>query len=653
MVNLVWLIPVLPFLGALTMLCIGRRLGRQFAGVFCSATVLASFVLSVAAVAGIASSPNRAFEVVYAPWMPAFNAPWGILLDPLSGVLILIVTGIGFLIHVYSIGYMARENGVPRYFGYLNLFVALMLMLVLANNYLLLFVGWEGVGLSSYLLISFFHDRHFAASAGTKAFLVNRVGDAAFLLGILLLFFQLHTLRFTEVAARANSGDPAVLMAACLLLLLGATGKSAQFPLHVWLPDAMEGPTPVSALIHAATMVTAGVYLIARSAPLFRNQLEVSALVAAIGAATALGAALVAVVQNDIKRVLAYSTISQLGFMFLALGVGAYWVAVFHLFTHAFFKALLFLGAGSVIHALGGEQDLRNMGGLKQKLPFTFWIMVIASFAIAGIPFFAGFFSKDEILWETYHSANGSKILCAIGVLTSFLTALYIWRLITLAFFGPPRHRKHPHEAPLSMAIPMGVLALGSIAAGWFGLPELFRAFGNPFWSFENWLSSVFIQPGLPPARPSADIRGEWFLLGISVALAIFGMLLAEKGSGRIARADNPIVSLLQNRFYLDDLYHQVFTKGLAFGGGRLLARFDQGIVDGGVNGAGWFIRLAGHISNWWDTWVVDTFVEFTGLAIRFASYPARLIETGSLQAYALAFAIGALAFLGYYLAPR
>ena len=440
----------------------------------CPGMVLISFLLSAGAVLQLSNQAQKVHQVIQFTWLAGlpfhlmdgrlatFSADWGFLLDPLSAVMILVGTGIGFLIHVYSVGYMAHETGYYRFFGYLNLFVFFMLMLVLANNYTLLFVGWEGVGLCSYLLIGFYFQKKSAGDAGKKAFIVNRVGDAGFIMGLLLLYSLLGTARFVDVNQALRGGQfhaetagLGVLSAIAILFFVGATGKSAQFPLYVWLPDAMEGPTPVSALIHAATMVTAGVYMVARSSALFQLAPSASTVVAAVGAFTAILAATIALVQNDIKRVLAYSTISQLGYMFLALGVGAYWVAIFHLFTHAFFKALLFLCSGSVIHALGGEQDMRHMGELKDMIPITHWTMWVGSVAIAGIPGFAGFFSKDEILWQAYSSPSGSTVLWIIGLVTAGLTAFYMWRLMNMTFYGKSRVKPevaaHIHESPPSM----------------------------------------------------------------------------------------------------------------------------------------------------------------------------------------------------------
>src|SRR5262247_1761146 len=490
--SILWLIPVLPLLGATINGVLGKRLPKNIVTAVGVGTVGISFIIALREFVAMLGTSALPINRDYFTWIQAgrFQAQFGFMLDHLSGFMILIVTGVGFLIHVYSAGYMAHEEGFYRYFAYLNLFVFFMLTLVLANNYLLMFVGWEGVGLCSYLLIGFWFTRKSAADAGKKAFIVNRIGDFGFLLAIMLIFWTFDRIDFAGVFARLQDttsfspeplGTVGVLTTIGLLLFLGAVVKSAQFPLYVWLPDAMEGPTPVSALIHAPTMVTAGVYMVARSAALFQLTPETSSIVAAVGAFTAILAATIALVQNDIKRVLAYSTVSQLGYMFLALGVGAYWVAVFHLFTHAFFKALLFLGSGSVIHALGGEQDMRRMGALKNKIPVTHWTMFVGSVAIAGIPGLAGFFSKDEILWQTYSSPIGSKVLYAMGLITAGMTAFYMWRLMYMTFYGKsrvaPEVAAHIHESPPSMTIPLQVLALGSVVAGWVGVPKIWTVF--------------------------------------------------------------------------------------------------------------------------------------------------------------------------------
>src|SRR6059058_1740371 len=452
------LIPLLPFIGFLVNASFGRRLTKRVAGAVACGAMILSFVVSVAAVFRLLSfdPESRVMAQTVYEWITSGDlaVPFTLRLDPLSAVMILIVTGIGSLIHVYSTAYMHEERDAEyaRYFSYLNLFATFMLVLVLGANFLVLFVGWEGVGLCSYLLIGFWYQKKSASDAGKKAFIVNRIGDFGFVLGVLLLFVRFGTVDFQEVARAASGLSPETMFGTVswitLLLFVGATGKSAQIPLYIWLPDAMEGPTPVSALIHAATMVTAGVYMIGRNAVLFGHAPETLLIVAVIGTATALMAGTIGLVQNDIKRVLAYSTVSQLGYMFLAMGVGAYAAGIFHLYTHAFFKALLFLGSGAVIHALAGEQDLRNMGGLKKQLPITFWTFVIASLAIAGVPALSGFFSKDEILYETF--AGGHQLLWVIGILTSLLTATYMFRLVFLTFHGERRHGapapEHPEE---------------------------------------------------------------------------------------------------------------------------------------------------------------------------------------------------------------
>jgi len=648
---------------------------------FCPGMVLLSFIFSVGAIWQLSQTAEKAHQVIQFTWvaglpfhmaggqLATFQADWGFLLDPLSSVMILVVTGVGFLIHVYSIGYMAHDNGYYRFFGYLNLFVFFMLMLVLANNYGLLFVGWEGVGLCSYLLIGFYFHKKSAADAGKKAFVVNRVGDAGFILGMLLMMSVLGTLRFTDVNAMLRNGHfPAetagfgVLSAMALLMFIGATGKSAQFPLHVWLPDAMEGPTPVSALIHAATMVTAGVYMVARSSALYQLTPGTSAMVAGIGAFTAILAATIALAQNDIKRVLAYSTVSQLGYMFLALGVGAYWVAIFHLFTHAFFKALLFLCSGSVIHALGGEQDMRRMGALKDKIPITHWTMWVGSLAIAGIPGLAGFFSKDEILWQAYSSPQGSTLLWGVGLATAALTAFYMWRLMNMTFYGKsrvaPEVEKHIHESPATMTVPLTLLAIGSAFAGWLGTPKLWNL-GESFRAFERWLEPAFAPAAVAAAQEGAhDASAEWTLMGLSVAVAIIGISVARyfyhirtEIPDRIEAACKPLHTLLYNKWYVDEIYDFLFVNGLGKGGGRACGAFDNSVVDGGVNGAGWLTRFSASVSMWWDTWIIDGAVRFSSFFVKMLSYPVCILQTGRVQAYAFFVVIGALAFFGYYAA--
>ena len=722
--DLIWLIPLIPLCGAVLMLLFGKLLDPQPASdvavapgvehthdehdhhhhnghdhshshahehehhgsalkvlisLLCPGTVLLSLLLSIGAVVQLSQQAEKVHQVIQFTWLAGlpfhlmdgrlatFSADWGFLLDPLSSVMILVVTGVGFLIHVYSVGYMAHDNGYYRFFGYMNLFVFFMLMLVLANNYTLLFVGWEGVGLCSYLLIGFYFHKKSAADAGKKAFIMNRVGDAGFILGMLLMFSLLGTVRFLDVnhALRggqfhAETAGFGVLSAIALLFFIGATGKSAQIPLYTWLPDAMEGPTPVSALIHAATMVTAGVYMVARSSALYQLTPSTSTIVAVVGAFTAILAATIALVQNDIKRVLAYSTVSQLGYMFLALGVGAYWVAIFHLFTHAFFKALLFLCSGSVIHAMGGEQDMRRMGALKDKIPITHWTMWVGSVAIAGIPGFAGFFSKDEILWQAYSSPSGSKLLWFIGLVTAGLTAFYMWRLMNMTFYGKsrvaPEVAAHIHESPATMTVPLAALAVGGVFAGWVGVPKLWN-FPQSFQTFEHWLEPAFASAATEAASQGAhDASTEWILMSLSVVIAVIGIVVARylyhhkpEVPDTLEKSLKPLHSLLYNKWYVDEIYDFLFVNGLGKGGGSAMASFDRNVVDGAVNGAGWLTRFSSRISIWWDTWIVDGAVRFGSFSVKLLSYPVCILQTGRVQAYALFVVVGVLVFFGYY----
>jgi NADH-quinone oxidoreductase subunit L len=649
---------------------------KKLISFFCPSMVLLSFIFSLGAVIQLTSVPGHVHQVIKYTWLAGlpfataghtlarFGADWGFLLDPLSSVMILVVTFVGFLIHVYSTGYMAHDGGYYRFFGYLNLFVFFMLTLVLANNYVLLFVGWEGVGLCSYLLIGFYFHKKSAADAGKKAFIVNRIGDAGFIIGMLLIFSLLGTVRFLDVNTALEAFKPetgfGILSVTALLLFVGATGKSAQFPLYVWLPDAMEGPTPVSALIHAATMVTAGVYMVARSSHLFRLTPDTSAIVATVGAFTAIFAASIALTQNDIKRVLAYSTVSQLGYMFLALGVGAYWVGIFHLYTHAFFKALLFLGSGSVIHAMSGEQDMRFMGGLKDKIPVTYRTMLIGTLAIAGIPGLAGFFSKDEILWQTF--ANGFTILWAVGAITALMTAFYMWRLMAMTFYGESRvdakKAAHIHESPKNMTVPLMVLAAGSVLAGYVGVPKLWSIFPESFRCLETWLSTVVGTEAAEGAGHAAEGGAglEWGLMLLSIALAVAGITFAwylytkRRPEKEPLMALGPLYNGSLHKWYVDEIYNFLFVNGLVLGGGSALSRFDKNVVDGGVNGTGWLTRSTSRLSMWWDTWIVDGAVRLTAFVVKLSSYPVRILQTGSVQSYALVFVIGIVAVLGYYL---
>jgi NADH-quinone oxidoreductase subunit L len=696
----IWLIPLFPLFGAAVMLLLGRRFdpqhaaaahddhnqgrhapppGRKIISLLCPGMVLLSLIFSVGAVIELQGVPNHSYEVIQFTWLaglpsltsggsvPAFTADWGFLLDPISSVMILVVTGVGFLIHVYSIGYMAHDGGYYRFFGQLNLFVFFMLMLVLANNYALLFVGWEGVGLCSYLLIGFYFHKKSAGDAANKAFLVNRIGDAAFIVGMLLLFTTLGTLKFTEIGPALTAGGFeaetavfGVISAITLLLFVGATGKSAQIPLYVWLPDAMEGPTPVSALIHAATMVTAGVYMVARSSALYVLAPKTMLIVAVIGALTAIFAATIGLVQHDIKRVLAYSTVSQLGYMFLACGVGAFWVAIFHLYTHAFFKALLFLGSGSVIHSLSGEQDMRKMGAMKGKIPITYKTMLIGSLAIAGIPGLAGFFSKDEILWQSWSSHH--QLLWVLGFATAGMTAFYMFRLMYMTFGGEsrvePEAAHHIHESPRTMTVPLMVLAAGSILAGWVGTPVVFGPLHEALPSLEHWLSpAIATVGGEHGAAEHHDTTMEWVLMFASVALAVGGILYARRIFDRKFEGEpmrgllGPAQGLFYNKYFVDEIYNALFVNGLVKGGGDRLNRVDASVVDGAVNGAGWLTRFTSTASIWSDTWIVDGLVRLTAFTVKFISYPVRMLQTGLVQNYAFFIVLGALGLLAYFMA--
>jgi NADH-quinone oxidoreductase subunit L len=708
----IWLIPLLPAFGAAIMFFFGRRLQKATVSAVCVGTIVLAFVMACSAVwqySSWSSTPehfHQPYQTVLYTWLgtgtahtnyvmhdgaPAvFQADAGFLLDPLSSIWLLFVTGVGMLIHIYSTGYMAHEGGYYRFFGYLNLFMFSMLTLILANNYVLMFVGWEGVGLCSYLLIGFYFHRKSATDAGNKAFIVNRIGDAGFLLGMFFIAWYFGSLRFTDVTAAARSGhfhigDP-VITAATLLLFVGACGKSAQLPLYVWLPDAMEGPTPVSALIHAATMVTAGVYMVARSNALFVLAPTSMKTVAIVGALTAIFAASIGLVQNDIKRVLAYSTVSQLGYMFLALGVGAFSAGVFHVFTHAFFKALLFLGAGSVIHAMSGEQDMRNMGALHDRIPTTYWTMFIATLAIAGIPPFAGFFSKDEILWQAWTSESVAyHLLWIIGYATALMTAFYMFRLIYLTFYSKPRMshevEHHIHESPASMTMPLVVLAVMSLFAGFLGFPQSlarlvgihgqtnrFEAFLDPVFSKEAQVfkAEELRQLAAGTKEEEKTSGTEYLLMLMSVAAAGLGYYMAGRAYAKadkgytepIAAAAPPVYNVLLNKYYVDEGYDYVFTGRRKLGDVRIgvlglgegSAWFDTNVVDGAVNAAGWITRLTATISSWWDKWIIDGIgVNGPAILARMLSYPARLFEWGLVQWYALVMTAGLVGFVFYY----
>jgi NADH-quinone oxidoreductase subunit L len=590
-INLVWLVPLIPFLGFLINGLGRNTLSKNTIGFIGSAAVFLSFVLSVAIFVALGADAEKSHEVFLFDWISAgqLHIPLSFLIDPLSSIMLLIITGVGFLIHIYSAGYMHDDEGYGKFFSYLNLFIFFMLLLVLGSNYIVMFIGWEGVGLCSYLLIGFWYTNSNYASAAKKAFVMNRIGDLGFLIAVFLIFNTFGSLEFKEVfpnAAMLVSGDTSIVLIT-LCLFIGACGKSAQLPLFTWLPDAMAGPTPVSALIHAATMVTAGVYMIARSNILFDLAPVIQQLIAIIGLATALLGALIALTQTDIKKVLAYSTVSQLGYMFLGLGVGAYDGAFFHVITHAFFKALLFLGAGSVIHAMHHAQDMRHMGGLRKKLPVTFITMLIGTIAIAGLPPFSGFFSKDEILAHVYEQ---NKFMWAIGVLTAFLTAFYMFRMLFLTFYGSYRGTHHAgekiHESPKSMTIPLIILAVLSAIGGIIGIPE---SLGGTHW-LSHWLSPVINHHGTAP-----DHATEYMLMGITVVGVIISIFIAYSRYIKSAHIPLPeegrrpaLTSLAYNKFYFDELYDAVIRKPLDVLSGFFYKIMDTKIIDGIVTGLGW-----------------------------------------------------------------
>lgn len=596
MIKLVALIPLFPLVGFLVNGLFGKKLSKGLSGAIASISILASFIVSVFVFIELQGSTQKQHVANLFSWITSgrLNIPFEFLVDPLSTVFLLIITGIGFLIHVYSIGYMHDDDGFSRFFTYLNLFVFFMLLLVLGNNYLITFVGWEGVGLCSYLLIGFWFKNTAYNNAAKKAFIMNRIGDLGFLLGIILIFINFGSITYTEVFHKAGMVGTSTITAIALLLFVGAMGKSAQLPLYTWLPDAMAGPTPVSALIHAATMVTAGIFMVVRSNVFYSISAVASETVAIVGVVTALFAATIGVFQNDIKKILAYSTVSQLGLMFLGLGVGAFSSAVFHVTTHAFFKALLFLGAGSVIHAMGGEQDIRKMGGLSGKIKVTFITMLIGTIAISGIPPFSGFFSKDEILAHTYEH---SKFLWLIGMLASMLTAFYMFRLLFLTFFGKFRgtheQEHHLHESPASMTVPLMILAVLSVFGGLLGLPE--------FWHLPNWmhhhLEPIIKRPGFS----MLDHNTEWMLMGLAVAGALaviyFTYLMFMKYKVLPAPTEaqmRPWQRLVYNKYYVDELYDNVIRKPLD-SMSRLFYKFiDIEVIDGIVNGVGSTVRTIG-----------------------------------------------------------
>jgi NADH-quinone oxidoreductase subunit L len=600
-----WLIPTLPLAGAAINGFLGRRSSKTAVTTIALTFPGLAFVLALKIALGF-SSAAAPYVFNLAHWIRSgsFSSDFAFYLDQLSLVMLLVVTGVGFLIHIYSVGYMSDDPSYYRFFTYLNLFMFFMLTLVLANNYLMMFVGWEGVGLASYLLIGFWFTKDSAASAGKKAFIVNRIGDFGFLIGLFLIIQHFGSLNFIDVFAKvqplaAETTGVGLLTAIGILLMVGACGKSAQIPLYVWLPDAMEGPTPVSALIHAATMVTAGVYMVARSHVIFERAPIALTVVAVIGTLTALFAATIGITQTDIKKVLAYSTVSQLGYMFLACGAGAFSAGIFHLMTHAFFKGLLFLGAGSVIHAVGGEQDMRKMGGLKTYIPITFTTMLIATLAISGIPPLAGFWSKDEILWKAYQA---SWVYWLIGAVTALITSFYMFRLLFMTFWGDykgiqvddhghahaaPGHEGHghgePHESPMVMLAPLIILAVLSAVGGFVGIHN----------GFEHFLEPVFGSE-FPKTVTEASGNTEWLLMGISVLFAFAGLVLAyvlyvskPYLPDKIAASLNGFYELVLNKYSVDEIYAKIFVKPLVDGSTRILWQgVDRKVIDDTVNNA-------------------------------------------------------------------
>jgi NADH-quinone oxidoreductase subunit L len=656
MVEYVWLIPVFPAIGFMINGLFGGSLGKKVVSWVGPSVIGLSFLTSILIFLELIGRPpsERLFEKVIFDWVVSgsFQTVIGYQIDPLSILMALVVTGVSFFIHIYSVGYMHDDPGYTRYFTYLNLFVFMMLNLILANNFLLMFVGWEGVGLCSYLLIGFWYEKDSAANAGKKAFVVNRVGDFGFILGIFLLFINFGTLDFTDIFGSLQKNphllDPTTVTIITILLFVGACGKSAQIPIYVWLPDAMEGPTPVSSLIHAATMVTAGVYMVARCNVLYSLAPISMAVVAVVGVATAIYTASIGFCQNDIKKVLAYSTISQLGYMFLGVGVGAFSAGIFHLMTHAFFKGLLFLGAGSVMHALSGELDMRKMGALRKKIPYTFWTFFIATLAIAGVPGLSGFFSKDEILWQAFSSSHGHILLWAVAAVAAGMTAFYMFRALFMTFFGESRVDEHVahhiHESPKIMTVPLMVLAVLSIIGGYIGVPHVLGGANH----IHEFLAPV-LGGGAEPAKAHAGISIfsqawasggeagghsaalELIMMVVSVVIALIGIgiaylfyvknpalpkMLAERWKG--------LYKLVFNKYYVDELYEILFIDSLKNLGTALWKGFDDFVIDGLINGVAYLI---GWISG--------------GL---------RKIQTGLVQSYALSMIVGGIVLVVYYI---
>jgi NADH-quinone oxidoreductase subunit L len=603
-----WIIPLLPLVGSAINGIFGWNWSKTTINAVALGSTGLSFLCAIEAVREFLdyfAQYHQPFTKHFVDWIVAYKdltIGFDLQIDHLTVVMLLVVTGVGFLIHIYSTGYMAHEEGYFRFFAYMNLFMFFMLLLVLAANYVVLFVGWEGVGLCSYLLIGFYYLKHSAAQAGKKAFIVNRIGDFGFMLGMFLLFRTFHSLDFHtvfEAASRPNVaheglGQFGILTVACLLLFMGATGKSAQIPLYVWLPDAMEGPTPVSALIHAATMVTAGVYVVARSHVLLLHSETAMYVVAIVGCATAFFAATIGLVQSDIKKVLAYSTVSQLGYMFLGCGVGAFSAGIFHLMTHAFFKALLFLSAGSVIHAMGGEQDMWQMGGLASKIKVTFWCMLFGTIAIAGFFPFAAFFSKDAILFAAFNSEHDGKALYAVGLFAAILTSFYMFRLVWLTFFGKNRydeHHVHVHESPKNMTVPLMILAFLSLTGGWFAFPALFG--GKDY--FTDFLSPVFGSGEIAGGEALHSL--ELTLSGVAMVAATLGLIVAWRMYSKDVKRgpETGLHKLLYNKYYVDEIYQAAIVGPLVWISRNILWKaVDEGTIDGAVNGIGYGVREIG-----------------------------------------------------------
>ncbi len=639
------LIPLLPFFSFLINILFGRNFIKDKAHWIAVPAVFGSFLLAVSAFLEVLGGHDVNVNIY--SWIVSgdFNVSVGFLIDQLSAIMLIVVTSISTLIFIYSIGYMHGDGGYYRFFAYLSLFVFSMLVLVMANNFLLMYFGWEAVGLCSYFLIGFWFHKKSAGDAGKKAFIVNRFGDFGFGLGVILIFLTFGSLEYLTVFGEAGTVvgqtinllgyDVNLITLICLLLFCGAVGKSAQLPLHVWLPDAMEGPTPVSALIHAATMVTAGVFMVARCNPLFNLSEVAMNTVAVVGGVTAIFAATIALVQNDIKRVIAYSTVSQLGYMFLALGVGAYSAGIFHLYTHAYFKALLFLGSGSVIHALHhakhpDEQNMKKMGGLKKHMPITYWVFILATLSITGIPFFAGFFSKDEILWRAYSGGDLGKVLWFLGVAAALLTAFYSWRLIYLTFHGKFRgtaeQESHLHESPPVITVPLMFLAFGAVFAGYVGIPPIFWEHGDKI--------GHFLEPVLGHPEGHGSHAEEIMVIVASVAVAALGWLIAYRMyikntelPEKLGAMFQPIHKILFNKYYIDELYSKTIVQPTLKASDKIILGFDTYIIEGIVNGVP---NLIGAFSR-----------------------KLREIQTGMLSNYALVMAIGAVCIVGVWIFLR